>query len=311
MSLTLLFNHKNCEQRSLRTFLQAHAGSYDALILDQDGTLLDNMALISWIDSRQINALLQHISGEKSRIFVHPEDLLAPEIRSQSFNEKARIIAERHHIDTTPFSVPDSETTLLRLYKNARDEISRILLEYLEDSRKDASLTLHIFPGAEKFLARHRKLGFPMAVGSSNEQGKLEATLHASGLAPYFTTAHGALHAYGGAYFTGPDGRETRRPVKPAPDIFLHAAERLGAAPERCIVVGDGDTDMIAARHAGMLGIGITPEITTISEYHKKAAFLMDNGAAIVVPSWPALDQITPLLLGKAPLTPGLSGPSL
>lgn len=141
-----------------------------------------------------------------------------------------------------------------------------------------------------------------MAVGSSNEQTKLEAMLHASGLARIFTPAQGTLHAYGGACFIGPDGRETRRPVKPAPDIFLHAARQLGAAPERCIVVGDGDADMIAASRAGMLGIGITPEIATLPEYHEKAAFLMDNGAAIVVPSWFALDRIVSPLLGKAPL---------
>jgi HAD superfamily hydrolase (TIGR01509 family) len=39
---------------------------------------------------------------------------------------------------------------------------------------------------------------------------------------------------------------------KPNPDLFLEAAEQLGAAPERCIVVEDSEAGIEAARNAGM-----------------------------------------------------------
>ncbi|MEV7424694.1 MULTISPECIES: HAD family hydrolase [unclassified Streptomyces] len=39
---------------------------------------------------------------------------------------------------------------------------------------------------------------------------------------------------------------------KPAPDLFLHAAERMGVAPERCVVVEDSPHGVAAARAAGM-----------------------------------------------------------
>ena len=44
---------------------------------------------------------------------------------------------------------------------------------------------------------------------------------------------------------------------KPAPDLFLHAAERLGVPPENCLVFEDTDTGLIAAQAAGMRCIDV------------------------------------------------------
>jgi HAD superfamily hydrolase (TIGR01509 family) len=45
--------------------------------------------------------------------------------------------------------------------------------------------------------------------------------------------------------------------AKPAPDLFLHCAERLGIPPPQCIVIGDAVWDLLAARRAGMLSVGL------------------------------------------------------
>ncbi len=45
---------------------------------------------------------------------------------------------------------------------------------------------------------------------------------------------------------------------KPAPDIFLKAAQEMGVAPEKCIVIEDSHLGLQAARAAGMDALGFT-----------------------------------------------------
>lgn len=52
---------------------------------------------------------------------------------------------------------------------------------------------------------------------------------------------------------------------KPAPDIFLRAAERLNTAPDRCMAFEDSEAGVIAAASAGMVTI-MVPEVEPIPE---------------------------------------------
>jgi HAD superfamily hydrolase (TIGR01509 family) len=49
---------------------------------------------------------------------------------------------------------------------------------------------------------------------------------------------------------------------KPAPDLFLHAAERMGVPPDRCVVVEDSRSGVEAARAAGMRALGYAGGLT-------------------------------------------------
>ncbi|GAB3487408.1 HAD family hydrolase [Nocardiopsis coralliicola] len=51
--------------------------------------------------------------------------------------------------------------------------------------------------------------------------------------------------------------RDQVRYAKPDPDLFLAAAARLNADPRHTIVVGDSVWDLLAARRAGALGVGL------------------------------------------------------
>lgn len=51
--------------------------------------------------------------------------------------------------------------------------------------------------------------------------------------------------------------RDQVKRAKPDPDLFLRAAEKLGVSPRQAMVVGDSVWDMLAARRADSLGVGI------------------------------------------------------
>jgi sugar-phosphatase len=82
----------------------------------------------------------------------------------------------------------------------------------------------------------------PMAVASSSAQRLVDASLASFGLAPKF----GAVVS----------GESVARP-KPAPDIFLEAASRLGVAPGACVVLEDSYAGVRAARAAGMRVVAV------------------------------------------------------
>ena len=79
---------------------------------------------------------------------------------------------------------------------------------------------------------------------------------------------------------------------KPAPDLFLHAAERMGAAPSRSIVIEDSKPGIEAAAAAGMTAIGF------VGGSHCRAGHagrLSAGGAAMVVES---MSEMLPAIAG-------------
>ena len=90
-----------------------------------------------------------------------------------------------------------------------------------------------------------RQRGHRMAVASQSPLARVRMSLHAAGLAGQF-----GEHIYVTSMVLHP---------KPAPDIYLLAAERMGAAPADCIVIEDSPASAASARRAGMRVIGYAP----------------------------------------------------
>lgn len=94
---------------------------------------------------------------------------------------------------------------------------------------------LQPMPGVPAALAA---IAQPKCVASSSERAKIAYSLELTGLAPFF----------GDQIFSG---REVPNP-KPAPDVFLWAADAMGVDPGRCAVIEDSRFGIAAGLAAGM-----------------------------------------------------------
>lgn len=102
---------------------------------------------------------------------------------------------------------------------------------------------LHAFPGARELVLACRAAGLRTAVASSADLIKIEANLLKIELPP--STWDAVISA------------EDARHKKPAPDLFLAAARRLGLAPAECTVIEDAVNGIQAAKAAGMRCVAV------------------------------------------------------
>jgi HAD superfamily hydrolase (TIGR01509 family) len=98
--------------------------------------------------------------------------------------------------------------------------------------------------GALELLARLTEAEVPLAVASNSERRFLQRTLAVAGLIP------------DGPFATTVSAGDVQNP-KPAPDIYLEACRRLGAAPSESIALEDSPIGVASAAAAGLLVIGV------------------------------------------------------
>ncbi|MFE0950747.1 HAD family hydrolase [Streptomyces mutabilis] len=104
---------------------------------------------------------------------------------------------------------------------------------------------LEAVPGVVGLLEKLAVDGVPYCVASSGSHERIRVGHRKTGLDRWFEDER---------IFSSQDvGRG-----KPAPDLFLYAAERMGVAPERCVVVEDSPLGVQAAVAAGMDVYGFT-----------------------------------------------------
>jgi len=121
---------------------------------------------------------------------------------------------------------------------------------------------LKVFPDAAACVTALAFEGVPLGVASSSRRDRLDLTLERSGLARYFrATVSGDEVAHG----------------KPAPDVYLLAAERLGVKPAECLAVEDTGLGATAAVAAGMRVVGIARLPTEVGRLLAAGAALVDR----------------------------------
>ena len=111
--------------------------------------------------------------------------------------------------------------------------------------------------GAEQLLDFLKEKNIKIAIASGSGRELIEYCMNKLGALDRFDVVVGGADVKNG---------------KPAPDIFLLAAEKLGIAPEDCFVMEDSKNGLLAAHRAGIRAIGI-PDIVSFDEETKEIMF--------------------------------------
>jgi len=132
---------------------------------------------------------------------------------------------------------------------------------------------LRAIEGVREFIATFQAL--PRCIASSSSPDRLALCLEVLGMEALFRER----------VFSA----STVARGKPHPDIFLHAAAQIGVEPERCIIIEDSASGVVAGRAAGATVIGLLAA-GHIRDGH--AAVLADAGAHYVVQTWREAEQL-------------------
>lgn len=109
-------------------------------------------------------------------------------------------------------------------------------------------------PGVLDFLKYLKKQGIRTGIATSNSKELLLAVLESLEITAYFDELHTSCEVTKG---------------KPAPDIYLLVAEKLGVKPERCLVFEDIMQGILAGKSAGMKVCAVKDEYSIKQEKEK------------------------------------------
>ncbi len=113
-------------------------------------------------------------------------------------------------------------------------------------------------PGLTELLDYLSERKMPVAVATSSDRQYASFSMKAAGLA----LASFAQVVTGEQVANG----------KPAPDIYIEAARRLGIPPARCLALEDSDAGILSASAAGMIAV-MVPDLKPPSQAARQAAF--------------------------------------
>ncbi len=163
-------------------------------------------------------------------------------------------LAESHGLSITDseFAATFGQTSRQILSEMWSDHVSEADVPEW-DAQKEAfyreELEAHFpeMPGASALLQSLDAAGFALAIGSSGPRENVDVVLQCLKAGPLFAAAvngHDVTHG------------------KPAPDVFLAAADKLSVAPDRCIVIEDAPVGLAAAHAANMPAAALTGTAT-------------------------------------------------
>ena len=159
---------------------------------------------------------------------------------------------------------------ILRKMLPATIDAAKFKYEWLDVYRQLLDDHVEVKPGAHQLFAYLEKMQIPRAVATSSSGAKARAILDRVGLWQFIP------HLTGG---------DEVKAGKPAPDVYLDSAKKLGVNAPRCIAFEDSETGITAALAAGMRVIQIpdliAAERTPAPPAYYHASSLLDGAALL------------------------------
>ncbi len=195
------------------------------------------------------------------------------EVREQLALERGGTWSERAQTDMMGMSSPEWSRYMHDVVglRDSPEEINAEVVRRLLERYRER---LPLLPGAVEAV-RRLAARWPLGLASSSNRPVIDAFLAAAGVGENFAATVSSEEVARG---------------KPAPDVFLEAASRLGVAPARCAAIEDSANGLRSAAAAGMVVVA-APN----AHYPPPADAL--SLARVVVRS---LDELTPELLEDA-----------
>jgi HAD superfamily hydrolase (TIGR01509 family) len=136
-------------------------------------------------------------------------------------------------------SVQDTWRTIAEEF-HLEGPLDGLIARYDSELCRQLALVKETLPGVSDLLSSLKSRRIPLGLASSSWPGWIDALLGGIGLQGQFDAVVSA--------------KMVEHP-KPAPDIYLFAAERLGVPPEGCIAIEDTPTGLASAKAAGMFTV--------------------------------------------------------
>lgn len=176
-------------------------------------------------------------------------DTLQKEIEGMSFTETAQYFVKR-------FNLPETVEELKATWS----------AQAIDEYRFNVKLK----PSVREFLQFLREKGMKIGIASSNSRELLNVFFEANNLTEYIDVIVTSCDVCAG---------------KPAPDVYLKAAELLDSAPEECLVFEDVPMGILSGKNAKMrvcavedlYSIGMTDEKKQIADYYIRDFFDVMN----------------------------------
>ena len=189
------------------------------------------------------------------------------EVRRQLVRDRGGCWHQRAHLDMMGMSSPEWSRYMhdrLGLVEPP-EEISAEVVRRLSSRYAE---WLPLMPGAAHAVER-LSARWPLAIASSSNRDLIDLVLRLSGLALFFTVTVSS--------------EEVKR-GKPAPDVYLEAARRLGLDPAKAAAVEDSHSGILSAHAAGMRVIAIPNRAFPPGEEATAAAALVLQSLAELTP---------------------------